>query len=611
MELKKDINFFGVFSVASGAMISSGIFILPGLAFARVGAPLFISYFIAGFLGLLGIFSVIELATAMPKAGGDYFFINKTFGPFLGTISGVLGWFALSLKSAFAIFGIAEIIYLYTNINPLISGFFLCAFFVWLNLIGVKESVTFQVILVVGLLSIIVFYILFGLGNIEMANFKPFLSSDWNQILITAGFVFVSFGGLLNVANISEEVVNPKKNIPLGIITSVIVVGLLYTLITFVITGTLQANVFSESSTPVADSAQIFLGNPGYFLILLASMLAFFTTANAGIMSASRYPLALSRDKLISRKISFIDRKYNTPIMAIIITGIVIYLSLLLPIEMLVKAASTVILTSYVLTNISVIILRESRLTTYKPTFKAPFYPWLQIFCIILFTFFIIDLGAEAIEISLLLLIIGVVIYYFYGRKLSNRESALLHLMKKIVDKKLIGNNLEDELRDILVQRENIQQDNFDELIKQAKIIDCEKAETFHQLLKRISFDLANELDMQEEELIKLFLDRQTDFNAAISDFLAIPHIILDGEDKMFMRIIRSKEGIKFTEKENSVKAVFLLGGSRDKRLLHLKTIASIATLVGQEEFRKEWLNAENIGELKNILLLNQRKRFY
>ena len=118
MALKRGISFFGIFSIATGAMISSGIFILPGLAFSKVGSSLFISYFLAGVLGFLGILSVIELSTAMPKAGGDYFFISKTFGPLFGTISGFLGWLALSLKSAFAIFGLAQVLKIYSGMPP-------------------------------------------------------------------------------------------------------------------------------------------------------------------------------------------------------------------------------------------------------------------------------------------------------------------------------------------------------------------------------------------------------------------------------------------------------------------------------------------------------------
>ena len=611
MDLKKGISFFGVFSIASGAMISSGIFILPGLAYLKAGPAVFISYFIAGLLGLIGIFSVIELSTAMPKAGGDYYFINKTFGPMFGTISGFLGWFALSLKSAFAIFGISEIIFLYTGFNPLLSGIFLCFFFVVINIIGVKEAAIFQIVMIIGLLSLMLVYIVVGLPKVQSSNFTPFLTVGINEILITSGFIFISFGGLLKVANVAEEVINPKRNIPLGIISSIVVVTILYTLITYVITGTLDPLVFKVSLTPVADSAKLIMGIPGYIIIIIASMLAFFTTANAGIMSASRYPMALSRDQLLPHQIASINKRFKTPTYAIVITGIIIYLSLLLPLEMLVKAASTVILTSYVLTNFSVIILRESKITNYKPSFKAPFYPWLQIVCIVLFTFFIIDLGAEAIELSLAFLFISFCIYMFYGRKIKKREYALLHLLKRITDKRLLENTLEEELREILVNRDNIEQDNFDHFIKKAKIIDIDEFMDFEKLLNIVVKNISKEIEMTEKKIISRFLKRQEESNTAISNFLAIPHIVIDGKNKMFLTIVRSKEGIKFTESENKIKAIFLLGGTKEKRLLHLKTLASIATLVGQKDFQKNWLNADNIIELKNLMILSNRKRFH
>jgi len=429
--------------------------------------------------------------------------------------------------------------------------------------------------------------------------------------LITSGFIFISFGGLLKVANISEEVINPKRNIPLGMISSVIVVTILYTLVTYVITGTLNPTVFIDSLTPVADSAKIIMGNAGYIMIIIASLLAFFTTANAGIMSASRYPLALSRDQLLPSQLSILHGKYKTPVISTIITGIIIYLSLLLPLEVLVKSASTVILTSYVLTNISVIILRESKITNYKPSFKTPFYPYLQIFSFILFTFFIVDLGKDAIEISLVFLFLSFCVYMFYGKKIKSRESALLHLMKRITDNRLTENIIEDELREILVNRDNIEQDNFDKLIKESEVIDIDETISFENLLNKIVNDISDEIGVNKEELISLFLERQKECNTAVSDFLAIPHIIIDGENKMFMKIIRCSSGIKFTEKENSVKAVFLFGGTQDKRVLHLKTIMAMATLVENKDFQKKWIQSDGIVELKNLMILSSRKRFY
>ena len=522
-------------------------------------------------LGVIGILSMIELSTAMPKAGGDYYFINKTFGPLLGSISGFLGLIALSLKSAFAIFGIAEIVFLYTGIPALASGAVLCVLFVVLNIVGVKEAAFFQTGMVIMLILLMTLYVVTGLPKLDMSHFSDLGSARINKILVTAGFIFISFGGLLKVANISEEVSNPKRNLPLGMISSILIVTLLYTLITFIITGTLTPEAFSKSLTPVADSARITMGTFGYIVILIASTLAFFTTANAGIMAASRYPLALSKDKLLPEKFGRVSSKTRTPVVSIIITGVIVMLSLLLPLETLVKVASTVILTSYVLTNLAVIIFRESKLTNYRPSFKAPLYPWIQIASIVLFLFFIIDLGLQAIEISIALVAAGILTYIFYGRRKSSHESALLHLLKRIADEKLLTGTFEDEFREIIIDRDNIEQDNFDILISDAEITDLSGHLNFEALLNLVVKDIAVKIDMPDDVIIKRFKERQADSNTALSEFLAVPHIIVDGTDKMFMHVVRAKDGIRFTDTEDSVQAIFLLGGTEDRRVLHLK----------------------------------------
>ncbi|OJF77202.1 MAG: hypothetical protein BKP49_03455 [Treponema sp. CETP13] len=610
-KLRKDINAFGVFSIASGAMISSGIFILPGLAFSKVGSWLFLSYFIAGFLGLFGILSMIELTTAMPRSGGDYYIINKTFGPLLGTVSGFLGWFALSLKSSFAIFGISEIVKIYTGINPLISSLILCLLFVVINIIGTKEAVSFQIGMVLTLIVLMGVYIFFGIPHFHFEYFSLKKGVDINNVFMTAGFIFISFGGLLKVANMAEEVKNPRKNLPLGLVCSVTVVTILYVAMVLIMTGTLSSEVFAKSLTPVADSAQLTMGNIGYLIILIASVLAFFTTANAGIMAASRYPMALSLDKLIPSIFGRINKKTETPILATLFTGILIYLSLLLPLETLVKAASTVILSSYILTNLSVIVFRESKIKNYKPSYKAPFYPWLQILSIAIFIFFIIDLGSSAIEISLVILLAAVVVYIIYGRHRAQRVSALVHVMRRVADELLVDESLEDDLREIIIDRDRIEQDDFDILLKQAKIIDITSSHDYSSIIKVAAPDIASELHLSEDEIIEKFQEWYNSCESAVNDFLAIPHIVIDGTDTMFMYIIRSKEGIKFSETYSSIKAVFLLCGTRDDRVRHLKTIAAVASLSEQHEFKKKWLAAENTVCLKNFLVLNDRKRYF
>ena len=115
--LKKSLNGLDVFCISSGAMISSGIFVLPGIAFEAIGPAVFLAYMLAGILALMGALAIIELSTAMPRSGGDYYYIERSLGPLAGTISGCLSWFALSLKTAFALFGLAEVVHITFGVN--------------------------------------------------------------------------------------------------------------------------------------------------------------------------------------------------------------------------------------------------------------------------------------------------------------------------------------------------------------------------------------------------------------------------------------------------------------------------------------------------------------
>ena len=160
MGLRKELGLLDVFCIASGAMISSGLFILPGLAFAKTGPSVILSYIIASLLMIPTMFSKIELATAMPKAGGNYFFIDRSMGPRMGMLGGLADWFSLSLKSAFALLGIGMVLLL---INPSITeiqikfvAVVFCLFFALVNIIGAKLTGKFQIVMVTALISLLV-----------------------------------------------------------------------------------------------------------------------------------------------------------------------------------------------------------------------------------------------------------------------------------------------------------------------------------------------------------------------------------------------------------------------------------------------------------------------
>ncbi len=608
--LKRELGFWDIFCLASGAMISSGIFILPGLAYGQAGPLVSISYFLAGMLALMGTLSIIELSTAMPRAGGDYFFITRSLGPLVGTVSSFLSWTALCLKAAFAVFGIAELLHIAFGFPVFVSSFFICCFFTGMNILGVKEAAKLEVILVAGLFAIMLLLVVGGGGSLSGSNFTPLLPNGINKVLATAGFVFISFGGLLNIASISGEIKDPSRNIPRGMIFSVLAVTLVYSAVLIVVVGLLPGDKLVGSLTPVADAGRILFGKTGYFIVSTGALLAFVTTANAGIMSASRYPLALSEDRLLPEAISVLTKKKRSPVVAISITGVFIFICLTLGLTTLVKLGSVVILTLYILTNAAVIILREGRLQNYRPSFKVPFYPWTNIAGILLFAFLIIDMGFVAFEMSIALLAGAVLTYFLYGRKRHNIEYALLHLIERVVSKKITDNTLEEELKSVIIQRDEMIIDRFHELVENSTVLDIKEKTKIDKFLDILAKKVSDEMGLAEEEVIELFKQREEEGSTAITPFVAIPHIIIPGRNRFKLVVVRCIEGIEFTSENDSIKAVFVLFGTKDERAFHLKALSSVAHIVQNPKFEKIWLNAKDENQLKDIILLSERKRF-
>lgn len=609
MVLKRKLGFLDIFCIATGAMISSGIFVLPGLAHLKAGPAVVVSYFFAGLLALPGMFSIIEMTTAMPKAGGDCFTIIRSLGPAIGTVAGLLSWFSLSMKSAFALLGISifasDIIY----INIQFIALFFCVLFLIINLIGIKEAGITQVVLVLSLIGLMLFYIIKGLPEVKLTLIDPFVPKGINSIFTTAGFVFVAYGGLLKVASVAEEIKNPQKNIFKGMMVSLVITIILYTFIVFITTGVLDSHVLDNSLTPISDGAEAFLGIYGRIALSIAAILAFLSTANAGIMTAARSLVPLSRDNLLPEFASKINKRFQTPHNALFITCIFIMITLFLNLEILVKAASAVLILTNILSCFSVIIIRESKLTNYKPTFKTPFYPWIQIIGIIGLVLILWEIGNEAFLISVLLIVVGFLFYIFYGRKRSQKEFAFKYLIERVLNKKITKGVLEKELKDILRERDDITPDRFDNLIEESIIIDIKKPIDHSDFFKIAADRLSEKLNVNKNKIFKLIIERERESSTVISNGIAIPHIIIDGKQKFEILIARSKEGIVFSKNDPYIHAVFMLIGTVDERNFHLKVLSYIAQIIQDPLFLKKWLDAKNTENLRDIIHLGQRKR--
>jgi amino acid transporter/mannitol/fructose-specific phosphotransferase system IIA component (Ntr-type) len=609
MRLKKALTLFDVFAIASGAMISSGLFILPGLAFAKAGPAIIISYLLAGLLSLPGMLSIAEMITAMPKAGGDIFTIIRSMGPGIGTIAGILSWFSLSMKATFALVGMAVFTNLIVSFEPHLISIAFCLVFVLINFIGIKEAGRTQTALVIFLLMLMIIYITRGFPAVKIDNFIPFLPLGIGAVFSTAGFVFVAYAGLLKIASIAEEIKNPARNISLGLLLSLCVVSVLYALMIFVTVGVLDAPILRSSLTPISDGANVFMPGWGRIALTVAAIAAFLTTANAGIMTSARSLVPLSRDKLLPRFFSNIHPRFKTPHYSLLFTGLFIIVALFLKLEILVKGASLVYILTNVLSCLSVIIIRESRLQNYQPSFRTPFYPWLQIIGIIGLIFLIIEMGNQALLISAVLIVIGFLIYWFYGKARGWREYAFLHLIERITNRQLVDGHLESELKEIIRERDSIVKDRFDDMIEESVILDINKRISVEEFFKQVADAIADKFYEEPESLYKLLIEREQENTTVLHKHIAIPHIIVEGKQKFSILIARSKEGIEFYENAKDIHAAFVLIGSKDERNFHLRTLAAFAQIFQEHGFEKKWLRAKNIEALRDIILLGKRRR--
>ncbi|MCK4511247.1 amino acid permease [bacterium] len=615
-KLRKELGVLAIFCIATGAMISSGLFVLPGLAFAASGPSVILAYLLAGVLAIPALFSKSELATAMPKAGGSYFFIERSLGGAFGTIGGMAAWLSLTLKTAFALVGMGSFAVL---LFPQMSVFevkllavTLCIIFMCINLVGARHAGRLQSGLVMALLAALVYFVARGLPSVEAARFEPFMPKGSGAVFATAGLVFVSYGGLTKAASVAEEARNPGRDIPLGMILAFVVVTLFYGLAIFVTVGTLDAGVLAESRTPLSTAAASFAGTPGLLILAIAAIAAFITTGNAGILAASRIPMAMSKDGLLPSFLSRVNRRFGTPHYGIAVTGAIMIVAIVtLDLVTLVKVASTMKIILFLLVNLAVIMMRESRIQHYRPTFRSPFYPWVQGAGILLYGFLVFKMGLVALALTGAFFCGSLLWYVGYVGIHRRRDSALIQVVRRITDRDLepSGVALESELRDILKERDEIVEDRFDRMIHECTILDRAERESVWDFFRGISGTLADELGMTEDRVYELLVERERESTTALRPGLAIPHMVVEGEHVFRLLLARSKSGIDFGDDTPPVHAVFVLMGSADERNYHLRALMHVAQITQDPGFDAKWMAAAGPAQLRNTVLLGERRR--
>ena len=435
-KIERSLSLIGVIIVTVAASIGSGLFVLPSFAAAIMGPGIWLAFLLAGIVFLPGTLSKSELASAMPSNGGAYVYVERSFGPLIGTISGLGLWASFLLKSAFALIGFSAYMYAVTeylevSANATVLIMIALVLITVLNILGIKKVKAFQtpiLALTTGLILIICFFQLFD-GNFDFSRpMDSAIDTSRNQPILVAeaaALVFVAYAGIYKAGAIGGEVKEPEKNLPMGMLISLSLITLLYVVVTYIMMGSIEGEWWLNSDGSAREDPifafvdTVASTNVGLALAILA-VLTMISGALSGLLAASRFLFGMAKDSLLPDSMCETNNKFETPHWAIIITAITMAISILtLPVKDVAKLASGFQIMVIVALNVSVIILRTDTEKDgwYKPTFKSPLFPWLQVIGTIAGGALIYIMGQKALYGALAAIAIGVSTYFIYGKQ--------------------------------------------------------------------------------------------------------------------------------------------------------------------------------------------------
>ena len=437
--IKRSLTLVGVIIVTIAASIGSGLFVLPSFAADVMGPGIWLAFLLAGIVFLPGALSKSELASAMPSNGGAYVYLERSFGPIIGTISGLGLWASFLLKSAFALIGFSAYMYAVTNYLDITTNttfviMSALALITILNIFGIKKVKAFQTPILALTTILILVICVIQLFDASFDFSRPidgaFDVSRDDPVLVAeaAALVFVAYAGIYKAGALGGEVKDPKKNLPAGMLLSLLLITLLYVVVTFIMMGAVEGEWWVNSDgSPREDPIFAFVDAVASTKIGIAmALLAFLTMisgALSGLLAASRFLFAMAKDCLLPNNLGDTNEKFGTPHWSIIITGVAMGICILtLPVKDVAKLASGFQIMVIVALNACVIVLRKDnqKHEWYQPEFKSPFYPFVQIFGIIAGGTLVYLMGSKAIIGAVAAIVLGLSTYKIYGEKNYN-----------------------------------------------------------------------------------------------------------------------------------------------------------------------------------------------
>ena len=425
--LVRTLSLPSAIAISVGGMLS-GIFVLPGVAFGITGPSVSLAFLVAGICIIPAVLSKAELATAMPKSGGTYVYIDRAFGPLFGVVSGIGLWLSLLLKSAFSLVGLSAYLYVlveldsfYTTIVAIVSLLLVLV----LNLFGVKKVGNAQLAIVGVSVTSLVVLIALGFNSVSVVPPTEFLSDGTLGFFGGVAFLYISYAGVTKIAAIAGEISQPEKNLPRTMIISLLLIMAVYVCVSMVLVRFVDGAALSTDIRPIYTAAAEIGGPIAGYIAGVVGVMTLLSMANSGLLASSRFPFAMARDGALPKIFTSISKQYLTPVFSIIVTAVVIALAIIfLDVVKIAKLASAFKVLMFVSVNLAVIVFRETNAQWYRPKYKSPLYPFVQVFGILSGLFLLAFLGSQALLSVLAVFIIGFFVFLAYGRK-TNRSGLL------------------------------------------------------------------------------------------------------------------------------------------------------------------------------------------
>lgn len=428
-KLQRTLSLPGAIAVSIGGMLS-GIFVLPGLAVGITGSSVWLAFLVASVCILPAVLSKSELATAMPKSGGTYVYIERAFGPLFGTVAGIGLWLSLLLKSAFSLVGLSAYLYVLIEVDASSTkGIALIALLIilLLNVFGVKKVEKTQLVIVsISVVSLIAIIFL-GANSFDSRLLDPVFSDGSSGFIAGVAFLYISYAGVTKIAAVAGEIKNPEKNLPRTMIISLFLITTVYVFVALVLVGNIEASVLSTDIKPIHTLFQSIGGNTFGYIAGVIGVITLLSMANSGVLASSRFPFAMGKDRLMPGFLGFVNSKFMTPIPAILTTSGLIALAIIyLDVVKIAKLASAFKVLMFIFNELSVIVLRETNAQWYNPSFRSPLYPYVQIFGIVSGIVLLTFLGIMPLLSVFGVFALGFFIFLLYGSK-TDRSGVIVN----------------------------------------------------------------------------------------------------------------------------------------------------------------------------------------